>query len=788
MSIFNYISKSDLKNQVRILNDDVELLSHTNESLNQDLTTVTLERDSLKKQLDDSSNVNIELLKNMNKIQKDVITLTTKELELGDYKQRFGNLAVRSDNTDSVINEYDPDIPFFERLEKLMGNSFNNDQIKAIRYDMSKNLRIIAGAGSGKTQTICGKSAYLVQMENILESRIIMITFTKNAADELQERVNLFLGKEKSGVVVGTFHGVFKSLFSSLVKQFPYLSSIGIPGKFNDNNSNAVKEHLNTLIKKYKLYIFNNFGEKNIEQRLDYWESINLSNDEIIECIKNNFDLIDKQGVKEPIHERMKKLLYELEIFKKENELVEYKDMLSNFQKALEYSEVKNYISDRFDYLFIDEFQDTNPIQWDIVKKMFGNTKLRLIIVGDDDQSIYYFRGAEPEYIKNFDKEFPSETIELMLNYRSKKNIVHAANRLIANNSNDRVPKSMLPYSDQQGLIGIAKLNDPEEEAEWIVKKVKSLAKDMAEDGFLNIRNSIVLYRSIGQTTQLIQYLIENNIPYVINSDGLFKGIFGVDGFKWFYIHLKKYYQAVEKNQIIDAMNSLINDIFGAFYIKKQDIGEFQKAGISGSEEIAEYILNKNSRVTMAKKDIVKFFNLIKTIKRGTDTDISELFELFTKFLKISKEVDMSELEWIVNDTKKYKYWKDILSYEDRLMKEAKDMQSKLEKYNDGKLNALCLQTIHKSKGLAYDNVFVIGCYENGIPHNKAVEKSQVDKKKERGTAEPSTTIEEERRLMYVAMTRAKNNLFLTAPKNRGDKPLKLSRYLKETGIGNERN
>lgn len=124
------------------------------------------------------------------------------------------------------------------------------------------------------------------------------------------------------------------------------------------------------------------------------------------------------------------------------------------------------------------------------------------------------------------------------------------------------------------------------------------------------------------------------------------------------------------------------------------------------------------------------------------------------------------------------------------------DLKNQVKKLNDDmellsdtkkclnkKLNALCLQTIHKSKGLAYDNVFVIGCYENGIPHNKVVEKSQVDKEKERGTAEPSTTLEEERRLMYVAMTRAKNNLFLTVPKNRGDKPLKLSRFLKETGL-----
>lgn len=783
MSIFNYVSKNDLKNQVKKLNDNVKTLTDTKESLNKDLSIVTSERDSLQKQLEDSGNANIELLKKINVIQKDVIALTKKELELGDYKQRFGSLAARAENTDSIINEYDPDSSFFERLEKLMGNSFNNDQVKAIRYDMSKNLRIIAGAGSGKTQTICGKAAYLVQMENVLESRIIMITFTKNAADELQERVNLFLGKESSNIVVGTFHKVFKTLFNQLIKQFPYLSSIGVPGNYKNENSGIVKKYLNKLIKDHELYIFNNFGEKNIEQRLDYWESINLSNDEIIECIKDNFDLIEKDELKEPIHERMKKLLYELKVFKEKNELVEFKDMLSNFQKSLEYQEVRKYISDKFDYLFIDEFQDTNPVQWDIVKKMCADAKLKLIIVGDDDQSIYYFRGAEPDYIKNFDKVFPSETIELMLNYRSKKNIVHAANRLIVNNSNDRVPKSMLPFNDQQGLMGIAKLEDPEEEAAWIVKQVKGLAKEIDETGFLDMRDSIVLYRSAGQTTQLIQYLIDNDIPFVINSDGLFNGIFGIDGFKWFYIHLKKYYQAVEKNQIRDAMNALINDIFGAFYIKKKDIGEFQAAGISGSEEIAEYILNKNSRVTMSKKDIMKFFNLIKIVRNKAQTDISELFELYANFPKISKEVDISELEWLINDTKKYKYWKAILDYENKLTEEAKEMKNKLAKYNEGKLNALCLQTIHKSKGLAYDNVFVIGCYENGIPHNKVVEKSQVDKEKERGTAEPLTTLEEERRLMYVAMTRAKNNLFLTVPKNRGDKPLKLSRFLKETGI-----
>ena len=191
------------------------------------------------------------------------------------------------------------------------------------------------------------------------------------------------------------------------------------------------------LIRKYNLYIFDQYGEKTIASRLDYWQNMNLSVEEMVQLVKEKYDSIDKNA-RQPISERLYGLLTELQEQKRSQQLLEFNDVLQNLKSALENEEIQHYIGQKYDYLFIDEFQDTNPLQWEIVKRMTKENRIKLMVVGDDDQSIYGFRGSEPAYIKNFEKEYPTKTLFLLTNYRSRAAIVQGANRLISYNKNDR--------------------------------------------------------------------------------------------------------------------------------------------------------------------------------------------------------------------------------------------------------------------------------------------------------------------------------------------------------------
>ncbi|WP_255298292.1 UvrD-helicase domain-containing protein [Bacillus thuringiensis] len=180
---------------------------------------------------------------------KDSIDTKIKELVHAEdvmnlYQGIYGELEYDERKEQHVLSEYDEDKGFFDFLKpKNDNNDFNNEQIKTIRYDMEKNLRIIAGAGSGKTQTICAKTAYLIMMKNVPEEKIAMITFTKKASEEMKERVNFFLGEEKSKVAVGTFHSFFIRLYNELKKQFPYVERMGIIGD-NPDESRYKKERI----------------------------------------------------------------------------------------------------------------------------------------------------------------------------------------------------------------------------------------------------------------------------------------------------------------------------------------------------------------------------------------------------------------------------------------------------------------------------------------------------------------------------------------------------------------
>lgn len=659
---------------------------------------------------------------------------------------------------------------FFKMMEKRSYNRFNQEQKAAITYDMQKHLRIIAGAGSGKTQTICAKAVYLMTQKQVDEERILMITFTRNAANELKKRVDNF-SQRKTAVHIGTFHSIFFRIYNEICRKFPDVAMQGIQGDFSKDTVQKVNAVLQQLIRKYNLYLFDQYGEKTIASRLDYWQNMNLSIEEMIQLVKEKYDSIDK-NTRQPISERLYGLLTELQEQKRRQQLLEFNDVLQNLKSALENDEIQRYIGQKYDYLFIDEFQDTNPLQWEIVKRMTKENGIKLIVVGDDDQSIYGFRGSEPAYIKNFEKEYPTKTLFLLTNYRSRAAIVQGANRLISYNKNDRIPKAMIPAQKEAGIMEAYLFSDTKAESQWLISQIQSFIQKNGK-----YKESIILYRSASQTQQLVQSLLKTNIPFVLEADSPYEGIFGIKFFQQFYqkiVHWQTAQNPQKKNQ---AYQQLLRQLMVDCYLKKNECDQYFSPKYQNIA-ITDYILSVRPNLKSKSAEIRQFEEALR--KTDQHQEIYSLVQSYLHLPRIAKEIDQSDQEWIREEVKQHATFRSIQTLSQETQATAKELKTRLIAYRQGKLDALCIQSIHKSKGLSYRNVFLIGCNEGSLPYNGATEKKVIDSNEIK--AEPATTIEEERRLFYVAMTRARNRLYLCVPQMKNTRKLKVSRFVKETG------
>ncbi len=659
---------------------------------------------------------------------------------------------------------------FFKMMEKRSYNRFNQEQKAAITYDMQKHLRIIAGAGSGKTQTICAKAVYLMTQKQVDEERILMITFTRNAANELKKRVDNF-SQRKTAVHIGTFHSIFFRIYNEICRKFPDVAMQGIQGDFSKDTAQKVNAVLQQLIRKYNLCLFDQYGEKTIASRLDYWQNMNLSIEEMIQLVKEKYDSIDKNA-RQPISERLYGLLTELQEQKRRQQLLEFNDVLQNLKSALENDEIQRYIGQKYDYLFIDEFQDTNPLQWEIVKRMTKENGIKLIVVGDDDQSIYGFRGSEPAYIKNFEKEYPTKTLFLLTNYRSRAAIVQGANRLISYNKNDRIPKAMIPAQKEAGIMEAYLFSDTKAESQWLISQIQSFIQKNGK-----YKESIILYRSASQTQQLVQSLLKTNIPFVLEADSPYEGIFGIKSFQQFYqkiVHWQTAQNPQKKNQ---AYQQLLRQLMVDCYLKKSECDQYFSPKYQNTA-ITDYILSVRPNLKSKSAEIRQFEEALR--KTDQHQEIYSLVQSYLHLPRIAKEIDQSDQEWIREEVKQHATFRSIQALSQETQATAKELKTRLIAYRQGKLDALCIQSIHKSKGLSYRNVFLIGCNEGSLPYNGATEKKVIDSNEIK--AEPAMTIEEERRLFYVAMTRARNRLYLCVPQMKNTRKLKVSRFVKETG------
>lgn len=731
----------------------------------------------------------------LNKLEKETKALMMQVQEMQEkeavYRGRFGNVEVIEQKNDEV-GQWDVDKSFFDQIEKIKGNPFNSNQVQAIRYNMEKNLRIIAGAGSGKTETICAKTAYLMSMENVHPSRICMVTFTRKAANEMKERVNLFLDTENSFVAIGTFHSIFQTLFNQLIKQVPAYAAVGVVGQKSGDSDEKYNKLFRSLIKQYNLFNFDKHGEKSLKERIDYWISLGYSPEQMRDMVAKHYDSIEEESAY-PISQRVYDFYRQFNDIRAEEQIVVFDDYLLNLYHALKnYESAREFIQGKFDYIFIDEFQDINPLQMEIVKLISppNENGSKLIIVGDDDQSIYAFRGSDPSYIKNFNKLYDTYTIELMTNYRSQKNIVQAGNRVIAANAHDRINKIMTPFHQEVGEAFIWAANDQTDEAEWIVTKAQEIGKKSpfvfnGKSEPINYRLSNILYRSVGQLQSVYQVLDSRNVPYVIENNEDVMGIFNISDFKFVFRYWSDL-MSVPNNTELFSWKPILLNAANAHYISNVKFSQFlHNSGYKNLSQLFDDFSGfiKKERPKSDIQIVRNYLDGLKSLSEGKSVLLNEIIEPFLQLPKLKKEMSKEEMDWIKKECSHYKTWSSLIAYHDRLKGNQSKMKKYAELYHKGEYNALYFLTIHKSKGLAFENVFIIGVYDDGLPTKRSVPLKSVNVLECKEKAEPPSTIEEERRLMYVAVTRAKKNLYVTFPKSIQGKPIKRSIFLKELNL-----
>ena len=599
-----------------------------------------------------------------------------------------------------------------------MINNLNEMQRQAVETTDGP-LLVLAGAGSGKTKVLTTKVAYLVEKKQINPYNILAITFTNKAAKEMKQRIHKILGQIAYDIQISTFHSLGLLIIKENYIKLGYNKQITI----------LDTEDVLTIIKKI-------IKEKNLDPKIYNPRTIRNK----ISSAKS--ELIDKDSYGKFAHSDYEKIIediykkYEQKL--KTNNSLDFDDLLTLPIKLFkDNKDILKQYQERFKYILIDEYQDTNEAQYTLIKMLSSKYK-NICVVGDIDQSIYGFRGANYQNILNFEKDYPNAvTIKLEENYRSTKNILNAANEVIKNNKK-RKEKTLWTQNEEGEKIKYHRAYDEKDEAHYVVDKIKRLIKD----GTLK-SDIAVLYRTNAQSRNIEEELLEENIPYKVVGSFYF---YNRKEIKDLISYLKLIYN---QNDDVSLMR-IIN-------VPKRQIGT--KTIENLSTKAIEHNCSLYSAIDSGKELLFK--NIIEEIKTESENiSLTELVDLVLDKTGIRKslqnektieaEIRLENLEEFKSITKNFEENSGIISLEDFLQEIS--LVSDIEEHKNNN-DVVTLMTVHSAKGLEFDNVFIVGLEEGIFPHINSLDSDD--------------DLEEERRLCYVAITRAKKNLYLLNAKRR---------------------
>lgn len=606
-------------------------------------------------------------------------------------------------------------------------NGLNKEQQMAVKTTEGP-LLIMAGAGSGKTRVLTHRIAYLMVEKSVNPYNILAITFTNKAAREMKERIEKLLGGAAEEVWISTFHSMCVRILRRDIDR------IGINRNFTILDSTDQLSVIKGIVKDLNIDP-KKFDPRGILGKISSAKNELISAEKFSEFVGNYYDDV------------VSKVYIEYEKRLRKNHSLDFDDLIMKTIQLFErVPEVLEYYQRKFQYIHVDEYQDTNKAQYKLVHLLAKRLK-NLCVVGDSDQSIYRWRGADIANILSFEKDYPNAKVILLeQNYRSTKKILHAANEVIKNNMN-RKPKKLWTENDEGSNIKYYRADTEQAEAMFVASKIKELT----ESGKRKRSDIAILYRTNAQSRVVEEMLMKANIPYLI-----------VGGIK--------FYDRKEIKDILAYLRLVANpnddiSLLRVINVPKRGIGQ------SSIEKIAQYAANNEISMYEAiqegdfiglspkiLKACMDFHHFIQQLHSMQDyLSVTELVEEileksgYIEMLKAEKSLEaesrLENLEEFLSVTKNFEQTnedKSLIAFLTDLALVSDIDQIDKEDVKD----AVVLMTLHAAKGLEFPVVFLIGMEEGVFPHSRSLMEE--------------AEMEEERRLAYVGITRAEEELYLT--------------------------
>ena len=624
--------------------------------------------------------------------------------------------------------------------------NMNENQLKAILKTQGA-VMVIAGAGSGKTRVLTNRIAYLIAEKNVLESNILAITFTNKAAKEMKERVYSLVGETSKYIWINTFH----SMCVRILRQ--HIDLLGYNKNFTILDTSEQKTIIKNIVKELNLSE-DSYQPNNILKIISNSKNSMISVNEMKAQARFGF----MKNVAE-IYEYYQKYL-------KKNSVLDFDDlMLKTIVLFEKHPEVLAIYQNKFEYIHVDEYQDTNVIQYKLIK-MLSEVHKNICIVGDDDQSIYSWRGACSDNIINFEKDYEDvEVIFLDQNYRSNSTILDAANAVIKNNT-DRKDKALWSENKGGDKITVYAATNDKDETDDIAKKIL----DLKAQG-VDYKDIAILYRANYLSRSMENSCMAFGIPYKL-------------------IGSLKFLQRQEIRDLLAYMNVIVNknDEFSLrriINVPKRGIGASSMAKIDNYAEqygLSLFEALKNiDMIGVSKKIITNIHLLTQLIEKYSQTEQYSIEDLIVGIYKdsgyesmLKESADAYAESRIENISELVSSAKQFSSMNDNLIDFISEMSLTSDADDENEDDSVVLSTVHAAKGLEYRVVFIMGLEENLFPSIRDAESSEDERNK----------MEEERRLAYVAITRAKEKLFMSYANRRMQfgsiKNNKRSRFLDE--------
>lgn len=605
---------------------------------------------------------------------------------------------------------------------------FNKAQKQAVEHNKGP-MMVLAGPGAGKTLVITYRTKTLIEKYGVEPGKILVITFTKAAAEEMKVRFQNIMDGKYVPVRFGTFHAVF---FSILKHAYHYTAS-------NIIRESEKKRILLEIVENMELDIedLNEFIQ-------DMENEISLVKGEML-SLEHYFPMNCAKDIFQKVYTRYNQAL-------QRRKLIDFDDMLVYCYELLtQRPDILKMWQQQFQYILIDEFQDINKVQYDIIR-LLARPNNNLFIVGDDDQSIYRFRGAKPEIMLQFEEVYPSaKKVLLDVNYRSTACIVETASMVIAHNKT-RFPKNIRTDNERGQEVAIREFEDLKQQNEKIIEKVREYQKQG-----MPLSQIAVLFRTNMQPRAMIGKFMEYNIPFCVREQipNIYEHWIAKDIIAYIKLAQGKRDRSLFLKVANRPKRYLSRQIFDTQEISFERLRLFfeDKKWMQERLEQFEDDLSALSHMTP--------YAAINYIRKAIGYD--EFLEEYAQFRHIKVEElyeILDELSDLAKPFQNYKEWfENMEQYAlelEKQVKKKKDVQQE---------DAVAFVTMHGSKGLEYDIVFIVDVNEGIIPHQKAVLEED---------------IEEERRMFYVAMTRAKKELYIYFAKERFSKEFTMSRFLAE--------